>query len=174
MPRLVLLAALALAACSGSSRTAMPAPVGPPLGIAQPPSGALSDAQLDRVAADIRRLEAAPLAPDADAARAALLRWLTGSPDVSVTVCSSSARYLGGGDGSLQSALGLQSLLSEAAFRIETEGDVGRDEGRVAGAEGMLRAYEAARAGGVAEIASYEALRTARDDDRLADALGSC
>ncbi len=174
MSRLALLAVLALAACSGSSRTAMPPPIGSPLAIAAPPSGALTDAQLDRVAADIRRLEAAPLAPDADAARRVLLTWLIGSPDVSVTVCSSSARYLGGGDGSLQSALGLQSLLSEAAFRIEAEGDVGRDEGRVAGAEGMLHAYEAARAGGADVVTSYEGLLTARNAGRLDAALGSC
>lgn len=163
--------AVLLSACASAPPPA-PAPVGDPLGIAAPASGALTDAQLDRIAADIRRLEAAPLAPDASDARRVLLVWLINSPDVSITVCPSLSGMGQDERSPLSTALGMQSVFSEAAYRIETDGEVDLLDGRVQGVEGLLRAYEAARAADTSVSDSrFDRLRTARDRGALADAV---
>ncbi|MEM9998326.1 MAG: hypothetical protein AAF809_11545 [Bacteroidota bacterium] len=69
--------AFALVACSGSEEALAPPDSGPAFTIQQPPRGSLSQAQLDEIAADIRRLEARPLAAGASEGRTALFQWIT-------------------------------------------------------------------------------------------------
>lgn len=52
-----------------------------------PPSGSLSAAELDTIAADIREVIRDPLAPGADEKREALFQWIQASLDVDVIVC---------------------------------------------------------------------------------------
>ena len=144
---------LTLAACSGPSKTTAVAPVGPPLNIQSPPSGTLSDAQLDQVAADIRRLEASPLAPDAGAARQALLTWLSGSPDVTVRLCADLVGPLAEADS--ETLVGYTVLFAAASAGAIIESPrLGDDPGAVslAAMERLLASYAVARASGAPAV----------------------
>lgn len=90
-----------------------------------------------------RRLEAAPLQPDARADRAWALSWLTEAPDVSVNVCLGS---LGGMDEGYPYAgeVMLQYVFSMAVLVIEhPEMTNDPNAQQVAGVAGALRAYRA-------------------------------
>lgn len=140
LPVALLALVLSFAACSGAEETLAPPDAGPALSIQQPPSGSLSDAQLAGIAADIRRLEARPLAAGAAEGRAALFQWISGSPDVSVALNGDIVGPLLRSNSRFQADLLNQFVLSSAAHRIETPGAdaVGTN---VAGLEGALAAY---------------------------------
>ncbi|HIL57367.1 MAG TPA: hypothetical protein EYG39_05610, partial [Rhodothermales bacterium] len=131
---------LSLAACSGTEETLAPPDAGPAFSIQQPPSGSLSDAQLDAIAADIRRLEARPLAAGAAEGRASLFQWISGSPDVSVSLNGDIIGPLLRSNSRFQADLLNQFILSSAAHVIENPG-ADAVETNVAGLKGALTAY---------------------------------
>lgn len=134
----MVVAASLLAACGGS-RAVAPAVV---LGIEAPPPGPLSQTQLTAVARDIRQLEAHPLATDAEPVRQALFFWLTGSPDVHISLCPALVGPLLESDTPYAPLLLTQYTLSMAAFTIEAP-EQAEDAVAVAGAgvQGMLHTY---------------------------------
>lgn len=143
----LLLAVLALSACTGRlTPNTAPVDPGPPVDIDAPASGALTLAQLDVIAADIRTLEANPLGQGARAARAALITWLTGSPDVSATVCQGVAGPFTDSDSFYASELFGTFILGLAAHLIENPDDDGDAAAINLGAmESALTAYSALR-----------------------------
>lgn len=118
----------------------------------------LPRAQLEAIARFIRRFERSPYADPAEndtgmSTLAAILIWLTESPDVSVTICpflSSLAESEGeGGDSGPATTMG--STFGMAAYLIEHPGaDSTSREVQVAGAESALRWYRASLASRVA------------------------
>ena len=135
-PTLVLLA-FSLAACSGAQQaTAEDVTV---LDIEQPPSGPLSDAQLSAIAADIRQLAMHPLAAGAEEGRRHLIGWITGSPDVSVSVCAGVAGFTGSESRYTPILLG-QFIFASAAHLIENPGS-DPVAVNVGGLEGALVTY---------------------------------
>ncbi|MDR8390269.1 hypothetical protein NC796_03895 [Aliifodinibius sp. S!AR15-10] len=89
------------------------------LDISKPPTGELSEGQLTVIANDIRRLESHPLAHDAKQARAHLFKWISGSPDIHVQICSGIIGPLLESESKYQGELLMQFLLSGAAYAIE-------------------------------------------------------
>lgn len=135
---------LIVAGCSGSQEATSSGPteehVGEPLTIEAPPSGSLSDAQLNTIANDVRALEERPLADGAVEARASLFEWIQSSPDVSVTLCGGVVRPLMESESTYQAELLLQFILSSAAHIIEHPDD-GQVSVNVGGLEGALTMY---------------------------------
>lgn len=136
----IVVLAFALAACSGSEETLAPPDSGPAFTIQQPPSGSLSQAQLDGIAADIRRLEARPLAAGAAEGRAAFFQWISGSPDVSVSLNGGVIGPLLDSNSRYKADLLNQFILSSAAYKIENP-EADEVAVNVAGLEGALAAY---------------------------------
>ncbi|HLA64560.1 MAG TPA: hypothetical protein VK610_09030 [Rhodothermales bacterium] len=116
-----------------------------PLNVAPIPEGSLTRDQLQRVADDIRRLEANPLAPDVREARARLITWVVESPDVHVTLCGAVLEPLMDTETEGNGYLTVQHALSMAAYAITHEGTPDRVEANVAGLRGMLGTYAALR-----------------------------
>lgn len=117
-----------------------------PLDVAPIPAGPLTPEQLQRVADDIRRLEANPLAPDVQEARSRLIAWVVDSPDVHVTLCGAVLAPLMDTETEANGYLTVQHALSMAAYAV-TEGGAEPDrvEANVAGLRGMLGTYRALR-----------------------------
>ena len=171
MPRLLALAALSLvlSACAGPA-SAPVAPVGEPLRIEPPPSGALTDAQLARVRADVGRLLAAPLAPDAADAQRALIGWLAGSPDVSVTLCADTIGPLLGRRSTPDGEPGYTILytLASAAAVLDAPALADDPAGVAAVAAGLLAdSYATARAQGAPAVAFLDGLVNEKADGTL-------
>lgn len=113
------------------------------------PEGPLGADRRAEVATVIDQLADHPTAPGAEAARAAFFRWLTTSPDVSVTVCPGVAGPLLSEDSDpLQSTLLTQYLLSMAAHRLRADGAASPIDTHLAGVRGVVRAYRALHADG--------------------------
>jgi hypothetical protein len=109
--------------------------------VSEPPSGALSQEELEGIAETIRRLEEHPLAEGADKARAILVQWLQASPDVEVSMCPGIAAPLVASESSALRRTMMQHLLSTAAYTIENpEADLAA--AKLSGLKGALRVYE--------------------------------
>ncbi len=112
------------------------------LNIEQPPSGSLSDEQLRDIAADIRRLEANPLAPHAKEAGSNLMKWGIDSPDISVTMCANVTGGLVTSKSEHKGRLLLQFILSSAAYIIENPAHTDNDvRVNLGGFDGVINAY---------------------------------
>ena len=165
---------LALSACAGSAASSepevlAPADSGPAFSIPQPPSGALSRDQLTAIAADIRRIEARPLAAGAADGRRNLFRWVVDSPDVSVSLCQGVVGPLVDSNNPNTADLLNLFILSSAAHQIETSG-ADRVATNVAGLEGALAAYTVmlSQQGRRARNSFLEKTRERRDGGTLA------
>ena len=111
------------------------------INVEQPPSGSLSEEQLQTIAADIRKLLEDPLAPGAEQGRKALWQWITGSPDVTVKVCPNIIGPLTESNYTHKTKLIILSVLSSAAYKIENP-DTDSLAEQVNGIKGMLQAYQ--------------------------------
>ncbi|MGE3800676.1 MAG: hypothetical protein AB7H80_06615 [Candidatus Kapaibacterium sp.] len=112
------------------------------LGIKAPPAGSLSTEQLRAVAADIRRLEANPLASDADEATKALMVWSIESPDFTLSMCMGILGGLIGSESKYHSTLLVQFMLSSAAYIIENPEEADNNvKVNVGGLEGVSKTY---------------------------------
>ena len=97
----------------------------------------------ERFVSITRRLEEAPLQPNAREARAWALSWLTEAPDVSVTVCLGSLNGMED-DYPYAGEIMLQYVFSMAVLVIEhPEMTNDPNAQQVAGVAGALRAYRA-------------------------------
>lgn len=153
--------ALTLAACSGPAATTAPEPVGEPIGFAVPPSGALSAEQLARLDADLDRLLAAPLAPDAAAARQTVLDWISASPDVTVRLCADLAGPLAETDSETEGGPGyLLLFVAASADAILEAPGIEEDPSAVAAAaaEQLVETYAIARSGGSPAVRALDDL----------------
>lgn len=112
--------------------------------VSEPPSGALSQEELESIAQTIRRLEKHPLAEGADKARATLIQWLQASPDVEVSMCPGIATPLVENESPALRRTMMQHLLSTAAYTIENS-DADLAAAKLSGLKGALRVYETAR-----------------------------
>ena len=112
------------------------------LNIAQPPGGELSQDQLREIAEDIRNLESNPFASDAKQARINLFKWISGSPDIHVTICQDVIGPLVESDNKFKGELLMQFILSSAAYAIENPRDVENDVAVTKGGiSGSLNTY---------------------------------
>lgn len=114
------------------------------LDVATPPKGTLTAEQLRVVAADIRRLEEHPLAPDAKEATSILMQWAIESPDVSLSICTGVTEGLVKSKSTYHAQLLVHFILASAAYVIENP-DHPDDTVmvNVGGLEGAIRAYRA-------------------------------
>jgi hypothetical protein len=136
--------ALTLSACASTEETLAPADSDPAFSIQKPPSGSLSDSQLAAIAANLRLLEARPLAAGAADGRANLFLWVTGSPDIRVSLNGGVVGPLIQSNSQYKGDLLNQFILSRAAYQIENPG-ADPTAVNVAGLEGALAAYTVIR-----------------------------
>jgi len=107
--------------------------------------GPSTPAERRRAVEVTRRLERSPLAPNADADRKWLLKWIVDIPDINVKGCSGPLDALVQDDGTRHGkALYAQSMFGMTAFMIENP----RKKNdwvavQTAGVESTLRAYQA-------------------------------
>lgn len=113
----------------------------PALAAARGPS---TPAERKRAVEVTRRLERAPLAPDADGDRMWLLKWIIDIPDINIRGCSGPLDALAQDDGSRHGRkLYAQSMFGMASFLIEHPRQ--KDDWvavQTAGVESTLRAYQ--------------------------------
>lgn len=113
------------------------------------PRAHLSPEQLSEIAALIRRWERDPYEPLPEndtgvSAPAAMLAWVTESPDVSVAVCTAVQALAEGQGADVSATITLGSLFGMAAYLIEHPGARATSpEVQVAGLESALRWYAA-------------------------------
>lgn len=163
-----------LAACSSSQESTTPTDAGPALNIQQPPSGSLSEEQLNSIGADIRQLETHPLAAGAKEGGRNLFMWIQGSPDVSVSLCGGVIGPLLDSDSRYQSELLTQFILSSAAYKIENP-DAGDVAVNVGGLKGTIATYRVlmGQMGSRARDAFMESIADRSEADSLEDYVRS-
>ncbi len=106
--------------------------------------GPSTPAERKRALEVIQKLEADPMNPDLAKDRAWINEWVFGAPDVHVVLCTAILKpLLDETNSDPRKALMLQNLLAMAAFEIENP-EKAKDpvQMQLAGAEGMLRAYD--------------------------------
>jgi len=144
------------------------------ISIEQPPSGTLSQEQLAVIAEDIQKVLENPLAEDADEGRQLLWDWITGSPDVTVTVCHTVIGGVAQSETEHKDLYIILSVLSGAAYLIHNPDADLLDE-QVGGLKGMLIAYEQVKItlGEDAKDSTMEALTRIKDSGELRSAVQS-
>ncbi|MEM1054119.1 MAG: hypothetical protein AAGI52_01230 [Bacteroidota bacterium] len=174
-PSLVLTLGVLLAACSS------PAPPltasGPPVSVAPPPSGSLTDARLQTVANDIRELGDNPLGVGAREARAAMFQWISGSPDVSVTLCAPLTEPFTDVRGDTDRILFLSIIFHLAEQKIRAPEASRLEQTETAFSE-TLDTYERLRSAGLPANGTLDGLRSRQDGGQLeavvSNALSNC
>lgn len=150
----------------------------PPVDVEPPPSGSLSAQQLAVVADDIREIGDNPLGAGADAARRELFRWITGSPDVSVTICARLMAPFSGNDNEADILLIHYPLnVAEQVIRNPEASRLAHEEAAIADALDTYQVLLDAR-GRRARAPGLEVLIRARQDGNLRawveEALSEC
>jgi hypothetical protein len=106
--------------------------------------GPSTAAERRRAVETTRRLEKAPLAPNANGDRKWLLQWINDIPDITVRTCSGLLDTLAGDDeGKFGRKLFAQAMFGMTAFMIENPAK--KDDWvavQTAGVESTLRAYQ--------------------------------
>lgn len=175
MRALLLVFSLLIVGCSAAPPPSNPS--APPVSVATPPSGSLTSTQLSAIADDIRELGDNPLGAGAVEGRRTLLAWLTGSPDVSVSICASLMDPFTSVRGDRDRILFFQPIFDLAEQEIRSP-SASRQEKTVAAFRESLSTYEALVASGLRRDRDLGDLLQRRDDGRLdayvATALAGC
>jgi tetratricopeptide (TPR) repeat protein len=130
----------------GLIKSGAPAPKSGAFGLENVPKS--SEVQIAQVRKLVEALETDPFSKDAPEQRAALLKWVTDSPDVNVLVCNALALLPDKGEPPQYAPeLLVQSMYGNALWQLENPGQKDSLLGQqAAGARSALKAYAAIRA----------------------------